>query len=134
VYGEAAQRAIHPVHGIQQILSGNIQLAESWYVLKTALRSVIDYRNWGLLAVGALLALVLAFIWRAGWQRSAGLWLTGAGVTLTSVVVIYLLLVYDTRHDISWWVNTGMDRMLMPGLLMLWIGGIGSVELFHNRE
>ena len=129
VYGDGSPRAINPVHGIQQMLSGNIQLAESWYVLKTALGSVSDFSNWGLLAAGALLALVLALIWRNDWSHRAGLWLICAGVTITCIMGIYLLLVYDTKHDISWWVNTGLDRMLM-----LWIGGIGSVKLFHNRE
>ena len=47
---------------------------------------------------------------------------------------IYYLASYDSVHDISWWVNTGLDRMLFPGLLLLWVGGISMVKLFYDDE
>ena len=37
----------------------------------------------------------------------------------------YLASLYNTAHDISWWVSTGLDRMLLPGLLLAWVGGVG---------
>jgi hypothetical protein len=50
------------------------------------------------------------------------------------MIGVYYLTSYDTAHDISWWVDTGLDRMMLPGLLLLWIGGISGVSLFYKRE
>jgi hypothetical protein len=44
------------------------------------------------------------------------------------VFVMYYVASFDTNHDVSWWVSTGLERMLFPGLLLLWLGGIQMVH------
>jgi len=49
-------------------------------------------------------------------------------------VGLYHVVSYDTLHDLSWWVKTGLDRMLLPGVLLLVIGGLASLErIAHPR-
>ncbi len=57
------------------------------------------------------------------------------GVYLLAIVAMYYLVSYDPNHDISWWVSTGLDRMVLPGLLLAWVGGIaGLFRIFTERE
>jgi hypothetical protein len=37
---------------------------------------------------------------------------------------MYYLTSYDRLHDVSWWTHTGLDRMAMPGLILLWLAGV----------
>ncbi len=31
----------------------------------------------------------------------------------------------DPASNTSWWVDTGLERMLMPGVTLLWLGMLG---------
>ena len=50
-------------------------------------------------------------------------------IYLLAIAGMYYLASYDTAHDISWWVSTGLDRMLMPGLLLAWAGGVAGLQV-----
>ena len=47
---------------------------------------------------------------------------------------MYYLTSYDNVHDISWWINTGLDRMLMP-CIVLWLAwGVIRLELLDDGK
>ena len=50
-------------------------------------------------------------------------------VYILAIAGMYYLASYDTAHDISWWLSTGLDRMLMPGLLLAWAGGLAWLQV-----
>jgi hypothetical protein len=51
---------------------------------------------------------------------------------MLAILGFYFLASFDTVHDISWWVNTGLMRMLLPAFILLWLGGIGLLRIFLN--
>jgi hypothetical protein len=58
------------------------------------------------------------------------------GIFVTGMTAgIYYLASFDRVHDISWWISTGYDRMLLPGTILLLIGGITLVgKFFDDRQ
>lgn len=41
----------------------------------------------------------------------------------------YYLTSYNSQFDISRWVSTGLDRAMMPGIIILWVGCMIMVRL-----
>ncbi len=125
------------------ILSGNLHLSALLYSAGSLLGGLFDVETWGsfgLLLLAALFALLLLSLLQAGAGkgkpvppgvaedgRAAALLLLCGGVYLLAVLAMYYLTSYDPSHDISWWVSTGLDRMVLPGLLLVWVGGIARL-------
>ncbi|MCK4899887.1 MAG: hypothetical protein KAS38_13965, partial [Anaerolineales bacterium] len=119
---------------LREILSGNLHLSEAFYVLRTAMAHLLRLQTWGLFGVALIfmLLLTLAVIVRRRESTSIALW---SGVLVVAVILgIYYLASYDSVHDVSWWVNTGLDRMVLPGLILLWVGGISVIKLFDDHK
>jgi hypothetical protein len=59
----------------------------------------------------------------------------GSGLLWVGLIAgIYYLASFDRVHDLSWWVNSGLDRMLLPAISLLWIGGVSLVQLLDYRK
>jgi hypothetical protein len=145
VYNRPLGRADLAGTAVEQILSGNLHLPEALYILRSFLASLLDIESWGLLGVLTLLTLI-ALLLVAGLRRlprsmsedkntrmataPAAFILALCGwVYLLAIAGMYYLTSYDTAHDISWWVSTGLDRMLIPGLLLAWAGGLAWMQV-----
>ncbi len=132
------------------ILSGNFHFSALIYSAGSLLGGLFDVETWGsfgLLLLAVLLALLLLALLRPrdSGDRStspgagsgglaAALMLLCGGVYLLAILAMYYLTSYDPSHDISWWVSTGLDRMVLPGLLLVWVGGIaGLFRSFAER-
>jgi hypothetical protein len=114
---------------LQGILSGNLRFGDAFYVIQSMLGTLFDLRIWGLFGIGLVLV-VIAFLVPGEWRISS-IGLIGCGLLYMGLIVgIYILASYDSVHDIRWWVNTGLDRMLMPAYLLLWVGGISRLKVF----
>ncbi|OGO34474.1 MAG: hypothetical protein A2W35_16820 [Chloroflexi bacterium RBG_16_57_11] len=145
VYSLPLGRAGLAGEAAEQFLSGNLHLQEALYIIRYLPAGLLEAGSWGLLGILTLLVLlVLLFI--VGLRRlhrtkgldefpgkataSAALIMALCGwVYLLAIAGLYYLASYDTAHDISWWVSTGLDRMLMPGLLLAWAGGVGWLQV-----
>lgn len=124
-----------------QLSSGVLHLPEAGYLLRALLSGLVDYRTWGLLGVVSLAALALPLLLPLhpskklpGTSASTHL-LAGGLMFLLLTASIYYLASYDTIHDIRWWVSTGLERMLLPGALLLYSGGMALAgQLFNHRK
>jgi hypothetical protein len=119
---------------LREILSGDLHFYQAFYILRTFAVHLFRLQTWGSFGVALIVVLLLSVvvIWRRRTSTGIALW---SGVLITLAILgIYYLASYDSVHDISWWVNTGLDRMLFPGLLLLWVGGISMVKLFYDDE
>jgi hypothetical protein len=119
---------------LREMLSGDLNFYEAFYILRTFVVHLFRLYTWGSFGVVLIVVLLLSVvvIWRRRGTTVITLW---SGVLITLAILgIYYLASYDRVHDISWWVNTGLDRMLLPGLMLLWIGGISMVKLFYDDE
>jgi hypothetical protein len=129
----------------EQILGGNLHLPEAVYIGRSLLTSLLEIESWGFLGILSLLIL-LSILLVLGMRRlhstkrqtesaenptfwAAFLIALCGWVYLLAIAGMYYLTSYEAIHDISWWVSTGLDRMLMPGLLLAWAGGIAYMQV-----
>jgi len=118
---------------LAQILSGNLHIAEALFILRSTFSHIMRIKVWGVVGIGIIIVLILSLV-PLLWRKS--LWVVFvSGLTYTLAILgFYFLASFDTVHDISWWVNTGLDRMLLPGFLLIWIWGISWIEHLYNGE
>jgi len=113
---------------------GTCHLDAVLYILRTLLRGLIlDIETWGIFGVALLMILSISSIAYLR-KRESGLILWGGLLFLGIVVTTYYIASYDTVHDISWWINTGLDRMLLPGTIIVVVGGMDGLSSFDNRQ
>lgn len=143
-YSRPLGRAELAPTAVKQILSGDLHFPDALYIGRALLAGLFGFESWGLF--GMLIFLVLLGFFRVLCLRrlhliarpaqstgtpaflAAFLMTLCSGIYLLGIAGMYYLTSYDSAHDISWWVSTGLDRMLMPGLLLLWAGGVAMVE------
>ena len=107
---------------ITQLMSGNLHIVEAEYILSQFFRDLVSLGVWGAVGFGLLL---LPWLGRrpSGEGGDPSLFSMAAGVCCILLVLgIYQLVSYSPGRDISWWVSTGLDRMAMPGIVLLWLG------------
>jgi len=132
VYTQPAGRGDLVSNALAAILAGQWHLGEAWYILRTLAVSLFDPTTWGIWGV-ALLPMVWLYL-RKGRSRqpqAEGLVLAGI-VCLAAMLGMYYLTSYDQNHDISWWLSTGLERMLLPAMWMLWLGLWLGIQPFNH--
>jgi hypothetical protein len=115
---------------ISQIFQGNLHISEAAFVLKSLGSEIINTGTWGIIGIGSLLFVVLGIGMR-GKTFISPILVLGC-LCLAFYLGMYYITSYDRFQDISWWVNTGLDRMIMPGIILLWSGGITSILGIRN--
>jgi hypothetical protein len=134
-YVQPAGRADLTGRAMAQILSGNFHLAEAGYILQTLLASWFTPGDWGVLGLFVIGGVVWLALRRSpGQAPEARLSLASGGLCLAAVVGMYFVTSYDTNHDISWWVSTGLDRMLFPAAILLWLGVLLGLQALDHDE
>jgi hypothetical protein len=115
---------------ISQILQGNLHISEAAFVLKSLGSEIINTSSWGIIGIGSILFAVLGIGIKGRTFISPILML--GWLSLAFYLGMYYITSYDRFQDISWWVNTGLDRMIMLGIVLLWSGGITSILGIRN--
>jgi len=127
-YLEGVERSQIGLQAFSAMVEGNLHLTEGLYILTAGFSRLLNFESWGVWGMGLIL-LAAAGTW--GWKKKRGgssLVFLAGWLMLGMVVVMYYIASFDKNHDISWWVSTGLERMLFPGLLLLWLGGIQLVH------
>lgn len=109
---------------IHNIFQGNIHLGEVWIVLCSLITSLFDIHTWSI--VGLYLVITALFYIKQfrQWQENFCIIDIIGLVVVVSILGMYYITSFDPIHTITWWVNTGFDRMLIPGILLLWVGTV----------
>lgn len=116
-------------NALSHILRGELHLMEAGYILKYLVTELVSPSTWGVVGIGLLL-FILSGIFSLGTEFFSPAVVSGL-VFLVIMTGIYYLTSFDETHDISWWVSTGLNRMIMPGVVLLWVG---SAESLFNRD
>ena len=134
VYTQPAGRVDLMTNAASQILSGNLHPDEAFYVMRALLVGLFTPADWGMLGFGLVAVAILALL--KGIRGRPSSWMLAACGGLCVVVVggMYFLTSYDSAHDISWWVSTGLERMLLPAMVLLWLGAILGMQPFNHSE
>jgi hypothetical protein len=134
VYTGLAVKASLAVVAATQTLQGNLHLAEALYVVRSTFLTLLTTKDWGVWGIGIGLAIALALVVPVRGSKSPRLILLSGFLYLAAMIGVYYIASYDIAHDISWWVDTGLDRMMLPGVILLWIGAISGVSLLYKNE
>ena len=125
---------IDPVEGnfgtlLQQFSKGNYHLEDFSLILKYFWKQLYDFQTWGAVGVGSLAAIVI-FILTSSKQpiRFWILWMTSASI-LVIIVAIYFVFAFDPSNEMNWWLTSGFNRMIMPGMTLLWLGAARMLHL-----
>ncbi len=118
---------------VQQAIAGDLHWAQIVTIGKYLLAQASDLRTWGILIPMILLLVTLALAFKSCSQPGWMLLLLGV-VLVLPFLGVYWAASYDTRSDLQWWLSTGFNRMLMPGITILWLAAwvAGSV-VFENQ-
>lgn len=106
-----------------QLLRGNFHLNEARYAVSSLLGFLLDFSTWGVIGYG-----VLFFSWLPRKTSSTNLaclllWCGGALVIMIALGTIYATS-YNGGCDVSCWVNSGLERYIMPGVALLWMESV----------
>ena len=112
-------------NALVQMLRGNFNLNEALFALRSLLATLLTFKTWGVVGIGALLC------WLPRRQAksdpyAAILWFGGGLVLAVALGTIYAT-TYGGGCDVSCWVNSGLDRYIMPGITLLWLLGISRI-------
>jgi hypothetical protein len=109
--------------GIAQILNGVFRDAELVFILKAFIIDIFSLELWGLL-FWILIPIGVVLLFSKRTPAHLNVLIIGGGLNILAVLTGYYLLAFiDFQNkDISWWVSTGLDRLAMPGVLMLALG------------
>jgi hypothetical protein len=118
---------------LAQITRGNLHIAEALFILRSTFSHIMRIKVWGVVGIGIIIALILSLV-PILWRKSLWVVFVSGFAYMLAILGFYFLASFDTVHDISWWVNTGLDRMLLPGFLLIWIWGISWIEHLYNCE
>jgi len=114
---------------ILKVFSDGLLLEEAIYLLRSGLSYVISTDKWGLSGILLLILLpVMGVLFRSGRQSFMGMILCGLAYEVI-IFFSYYLTSYNSQFDISRWVSTGLDRAMMPGIIILWVGCMIMVRL-----
>ncbi|MFZ5809558.1 MAG: hypothetical protein ACOY16_09800 [Chloroflexota bacterium] len=123
-----SQEILH--QAAEGIRSGQFHLPELVYLLNNWFIRLMTPAIWGF---GGIAVVVFFFIGMVEKKRMpANPALITSGLILTGIIFLYFLLSYDDRHDLSWWISTGLDRMWMPAFLFFWLGCWGEGTNFRE--
>jgi hypothetical protein len=149
-YAQPLGRSALTGEALRRIITGDLHLKEALYILRALLATTAGPDAWGLLGLLALL-LALVALARLAWvliARPPAADLPGSSSTskasllivlaslgyFAAVMGMYYLTSFSANRDLSWWVKTGLERMWLPGLLLLWVGGIGTAQVFNYQQ
>ena len=135
VYTQPAGRSGLLGNAWQAVSSGQWRLGEALYILRSLAAGLFDPTTWGVFGVVLLVIALISL--RKGRSRRAqvGQLALAGGICLVVVLGMYYITSFDTNHDISWWVSTGLERMLLPAVSLLWLGlYLGVQPLDHGED
>lgn len=107
---------------IQQLSIGIFHQGEFILILKYFLRLLYDFKTWGAIGLGFLL--VIGGFLLSAYKQDRRIWifLMTSASSFTVIIALYYALSFNQVHDVEWWLGGGFSRMIMPGMVLLWVG------------
>jgi hypothetical protein len=133
VYSQPVTNAGMTSKALRTLISTGFRVEESKYLLLTFLSYIFGFDRWGAVGTVLIILLIVWLLYVKRWQYSS-IQLIACGILfILAVLSAYYLTLYSesSGYDLSRWVSTGLDRALMPGILLLWFGftsGVGSMS------
>ena len=107
---------------VQQLSLGIFHQGEFVLILKYFLRLLYDFKTWGAIGLGFLLV-IIGFLLSV-YIKDSKIWifLLTSTSSFTVIIALYYALSFNQVHNVEWWLGGGFSRMIMPGMILLWVG------------
>jgi len=103
---------------------GDLHFEAIFYILAYFAQELLSLRIFGVVGLILLFSTLLVIVPRKNVPRTTWILITVGGMWVAMIVGMYYLLSFSSSHDLSWWVTSGFDRMVLPGLILLFLGVI----------
>jgi len=107
---------------IHQFSMGGYHLKDFSLILSFLLRQLYDFKTWGVVGFGSLIAITAFFLSVHKRDSKLRILLMTAASSFMVIIAIYYVFAFDQVHDMEWWLGGGFSRMIMPGMTLLWLG------------
>lgn len=118
---------------VQEIFSGRMHLSELGQILNNFFTRGLNFQAWG---VTGFVFLLVGFLYLvkpgSGEKETYGFWTTGLLWT-GLIIALYYVFSFDRVHELDWWLNTGFNRMIMPGMVLIWTGSALALAKFQIK-
>jgi hypothetical protein len=134
VYASLEGRPNLTSEALAQAIKGNFHLNEILYIIQNLFIRLASLSDWGVMGFGLILLLGAALFFPKPQRRASTILLVSGLLYTVFITGMYYLTSFDNKHDLSWWVSTGLERMLFPAIILLWLGAISRIQLLNHRE
>lgn len=130
IYPDSERNTRLLLNALSHLLHGDLHLTEAGFILNYLIIELFSPSTWGVVGMGSVL-LILAAIFNQQTKILSPPILI-AILYLLIFTGVYYLTSFDDTHDISWWVSTGLNRMITPGVTLLWVGALENFFPQYN--
>ncbi len=116
------------IFALENIFLGTFHFSEAKYLLSFFLKAIFNFKIWG--GVGWIFTVLIVFFAFKNIRKFINIpIITGVVYILLIIGSYYFTSFGNTASlDLSWWVSTGLNRMIMPGMILLWTGLITNFD------
>jgi hypothetical protein len=107
---------------LSQFKQGNFHLEAIFYILTYLTQELLNFRIFGAVGLALLLSAIFVIISRKHIPPSTWMLIIVGTLWIVMIAGMYYLLSFSSSHDLSWWVTSGLNRMIFPGIILLWLG------------
>jgi hypothetical protein len=134
IYPEPLSKANITDDALVQILGGNLHIKELFFIHTFMLQELVSPKFWGVLGILLLIAGTIVLILRKPVPKITGVMIASGCLFIIMIIGMYYLTSFDSTNDLSWWLTSGLNRMLFPGIIICSLGIIGAVaNIFEAR-
>lgn len=118
----------------QEVLQGRFHLSDLGHIFSYALSQMVNPEAWGTAGVAVLiLGAAARFFVR---REAVSVQFLGAAGALFVILMIgvYFTFAFEPVHDLDWWLTSGFNRMILPGMLLVWLSASEAAGYVFMKE
>lgn len=118
----------------RSVSRGDFRFDSLLYILGYLGRQLINMKTWGGVGIGLVAGIIYFFVGKPASDRQIRTVFLSGIASVFLITGMYYIFAFDTTHDISWWLNSGFNRMIMPGMGLLWVGMMALFSKGRGRN
>lgn len=114
---------------LKEIISGNLHLDDLWFIFKYFIQQLFSTDPWGYIGWAITILILSKLIFKPRSMPSVFLPISGA-LFIVMIFGVYYITSFNISESqtLSWWLGTGLNRLILPGIILIWI------SLFQNEQ
>jgi hypothetical protein len=123
-HGAGGQLSVPLLAASAQLQAGQLRLDAIYRTLRTLAGNIVNFWQWGMLLPSGLMFIAYWLTILRRRNPSGGLALVIAGLALAGGILayFYLLAFESTAASYQMWMDTGVDRIFLPAIMLGWAG------------